>query len=969
MTVLVGNSTVNSSIDISFARIGANSTFTMLTANATGIYANSTLVANSIGPYGKTEGSLNVNNATTATSAPNPNAITFNNGGAGAASGSTYTGSATLTVSYNTVGAPSTSGTGASGTWSININGSAASATNASAATNATFATSAGTANTTQALTFASDGTGAAATTTFNGGTARVISYNSVGAPSTSGTNASGTWSININGSAASATNASAATNATTATSATNATTQSTTGSTNFSVGTLVYSANTQGGRTYETHDFNSYPNLYSTIFINPTGSTNVPAGFSGNGYRFIMGAGDTTTRGFDLLGSSAPALWFRAREQGTWNQVVYNSGTWSININGSAASAPNPNAITFNNGGAGAASGSTYTGSSTLTVSYNTVGAPSTTGTNASGTWSISINGSAASATNASAATNATYATSAGSATQATYLNGSVSSATQDNITTRVNSGFWESSTGTLAEGWPTNSNGWHHLLSSTHSNAGNYYAMQLSARFDVQAWYLRNTNGVGTTAWSQIVTNSGTWSININGSAGSATNATYATSAGSAPNPNAVTFNNGGAGAASGSTYTGSATLTVSYNTVGAPSTTGTGASGTWSININGSAASATNASAATNATTATNWGTYGAVPAAGSSGGTASTIPRSDVNGYTYFGYINSSTSNNENPGVSQVIVTNGTDNFYRKSAIANFTTYLSGTASSLTAGAATNASFATNATSATNASYQGPTGTSNDWVTSFQNTPAHYRSFREMSANGPSGTWWFMENMRHSNGSNYWGRQNAWGWEDNANEYYSRNITGGTFGSWVRFLNSSNYNSYAPTLTGTGASGTWSININGSAASATNASAATNATTATNQSGGTVSATTGSFSSDLSFNSGYGSAAVAYGCRVWIRFVVSAGVPAISNDGNVSTITDNGVGNFVINFTTALVDANYAAVANYSETNSATGGGNDGQASCHTYATGSVRIYCARGDGSANDPARCSLIVCR
>jgi len=213
MTVLVGNSTVNSSIDISFARIGANSTFTMLTANATGIYANSTLVANSIGPYGKTEGSLNVNNATTATSAPNPNAITFNNGGAGAASGSTYTGSATLTVSYNTVGAPSTSGTGASGTWSININGSAASATNASAATNATFATSAGTANTTQALTFASDGTGAAATTTFNGGTARTISYNSVGAPSITGTNASGTWSININGSSGSTATATTATN------------------------------------------------------------------------------------------------------------------------------------------------------------------------------------------------------------------------------------------------------------------------------------------------------------------------------------------------------------------------------------------------------------------------------------------------------------------------------------------------------------------------------------------------------------------------------------------------------------------------------------------------------------------------------------------------------------------------------------------------------------------------------------
>jgi len=57
-----------------------------------------------------------------------------------------------------------------------------------------------------------------------------------------------------------------------------------------------------------------------------------------------------------------------------------------------------NPNAVTFNNGGAGGASGSTYTGSATLTVSYNTVGAPSTTGANASGSWGISVTGSAGS-------------------------------------------------------------------------------------------------------------------------------------------------------------------------------------------------------------------------------------------------------------------------------------------------------------------------------------------------------------------------------------------------------------------------------------------------------------------------------------------------------------------------------------------------------------------------------------------
>jgi hypothetical protein len=46
------------------------------------------------------------------------------------------------------------------------------------------------------------------------------------------------------------------------------------------------------------------------------------------------------------------------------------------------------------------------------------------------------------------------------------------------------------------------------------------------------------------------------------------------------------------------------------------------------------------------------------------------------------------------------------------------------------------------------------------------------------------------------------------------------------------SWVTMLSSSNYNSYSPTLTGGGASGTWSINITGSAGSASTATYATN-----------------------------------------------------------------------------------------------------------------------------------------
>lgn len=95
-------------------------------------------------------------------------------------------------------------------------------------------------------------------------------------------------------------------------------------------------------------------------------------------------------------------------------------TGTWGISISGNAATATTAttatsattagsvtNAVTFNNGGAGAASGSTYNGAATLTVSYNTVGAPSTTGTGASGSWGISITGSSASTTgNAATAT-----------------------------------------------------------------------------------------------------------------------------------------------------------------------------------------------------------------------------------------------------------------------------------------------------------------------------------------------------------------------------------------------------------------------------------------------------------------------------------------------------------------------------------------------------------------------------------
>jgi hypothetical protein len=65
-----------------------------------------------------------------------------------------------------------------------------------------------------------------------------------------------------------------------------------------------------------------------------------------------------------------------------------------------------------------------------------------------------------------------------------------------------------------------------------------------------------------------------------------------------------NAVTFNSSG-GAAAGTTFNGSAARTVDYSTVGAPSTSGTGASGTWGISISGNAATVTNGVYTTNFT----------------------------------------------------------------------------------------------------------------------------------------------------------------------------------------------------------------------------------------------------------------------------------------------------------------------------------------------------------------------------
>jgi hypothetical protein len=58
-------------------------------------------------------------------------------------------------------------------------------------------------------------------------------------------------------------------------------------------------------------------------------------------------------------------------------------------------------------------------------------------------------------------------------------------------------------------------------------------------------------------------------------------------------------------------------------------------------------------------------------------------------------------------------------------------------------------------------------------------------------------------------------------------------------------------------------------------------------------------------------------GAGNVKAAYEARAWVNFN-GTGTVAIRASGNVSSITDNGAGNFTVNFSTSLSDTNYSVV---------------------------------------------------
>ena len=92
------------------------------------------------------------------------------------------------------------------------------------------------------------------------------------------------------------------------------------------------------------------------------------------------------------------------------------------------------------------------------------------------------------------------------------------------------------------------------------------------------------------------------------------------------------------------------------------------------------------------------------------------------------------------------------------------------------------------------------------------------------------------------------------------------------------------------------------------------------------------------------------------------KAWVNFNGS-GVIAIRRSFNVTSLTDNGTGNYSVNFTTAMVDADYCVSTTCSNTG-ATNGNTMG--TIGTATTSLIRVINARAAG-ALDPTTVHVAI--
>lgn len=94
---------------------------------------------------------------------------------------------------------------------------------------------------------------------------------------------------------------------------------------------------------------------------------------------------------------------------------------------------------------------------------------------------------------------------------------------------------------------------------------------------------------------------------------------------------------------------------------------------------------------------------------------------------------------------------------------------------------------------------------------------------------------------------------------------------------------------------------------------------------------------------------------GQNAPVYAARAWVNFN-GTGTVAIRASGNVTSITDNDTGDYTVNFTTAMPDANYSVAGSAGGNNSTYNNICFGPKSSSTYSTTAVQLLATVGGGT-------------
>jgi hypothetical protein len=356
-----------------------------------------------------------LNQNTTGSAGSVANAVTFNNGGTGDASGTTFNGSAARTISYNTVGAPSTGGANATGTWGISISGNAATATTASNVNNGTLSLGVSGTGLSGSQTFTANQAGNATFTVASNAT-NLNTASTIVARDASGNFSAGTITATLSGSATSAGSVSnSLTLATSGTGLSGSATFNGSSAQTFTVASNATSSNTASTIVARDASGNfSAGTVTGTNFADAIGTYNVnlgSGGIEGRGAVAGYSGGSYGGIGYNVRHTTTGGQYI-APLSDTSNYLLFSQGFTFLGAgSGSAGRTLSYTTLaTINSSGAFNTLGAiTQNGSQVLTAgNYNSY-APTLTGTGASGTWGINITGNAATATTASNVNNGT--------------------------------------------------------------------------------------------------------------------------------------------------------------------------------------------------------------------------------------------------------------------------------------------------------------------------------------------------------------------------------------------------------------------------------------------------------------------------------------------------------------------------------------------------------------------------------